>query len=138
MFDLEQSIAEWRRQMLAAGIKTPVPLEELETHLREEIERQDRIRLERNGSFQGCNATKSGQRRLLKSEFRKVEAHQRRSPVANCANHVCGFHRLGSDIVRLCWIFQTRCLFGNDSRPALWRRFWGRWPRFYCSPGAGD
>ena len=40
MFDLEQSIAEWRRQMLAAGIKTPVPLEELEIHLREEIEQQ--------------------------------------------------------------------------------------------------
>jgi hypothetical protein len=40
MFDLEQSIAEWRQQMLAAGIKTPVPLEELESHLRDDIERQ--------------------------------------------------------------------------------------------------
>jgi len=40
MFNLEQSIADWRQQMLAAGIKTPVPLEELESHLREEIERQ--------------------------------------------------------------------------------------------------
>jgi hypothetical protein len=40
MFNLEQAISEWRRQMLAAGIKTPVPLEELELHLREEIERQ--------------------------------------------------------------------------------------------------
>jgi len=37
MFSLEKSISEWRRQMLAAGIKTPVPLEELEIHLREEI-----------------------------------------------------------------------------------------------------
>jgi hypothetical protein len=40
MFELEQSIADWRKQMLAAGIKTPVPLEELEIHLREEIEQQ--------------------------------------------------------------------------------------------------
>ena len=40
MFNLEQSITEWRQQMLAAGIKTPVPLEELESHLREEIEAQ--------------------------------------------------------------------------------------------------
>jgi hypothetical protein len=40
MFDLEKSIAEWRTQMLAAGIKTPVPMEELEIHLREEIEQQ--------------------------------------------------------------------------------------------------
>ncbi len=40
MFDLEESIADWRKQMLAAGIKSPVPPEELEIHLREEIERQ--------------------------------------------------------------------------------------------------
>jgi hypothetical protein len=40
MFELEQSIAEWRRQMLAAGIKSPVPLDELELHLRDDIERQ--------------------------------------------------------------------------------------------------
>ena len=37
MFNLEQSIAEWRRQMLAAGLKTPAPLDELESHLREEL-----------------------------------------------------------------------------------------------------
>ena len=40
MFDLEKSIADWRTQMLAAGIKSPVPLEELESHLREEITQQ--------------------------------------------------------------------------------------------------
>ena len=39
MFDLEQAIAGWRRQMLAAGIQSPVPLEELGIHLRDEIER---------------------------------------------------------------------------------------------------
>jgi len=37
MFDLEQAIIAWRQQMLAAGIKSPVPLEELENHLRDEI-----------------------------------------------------------------------------------------------------
>ena len=40
MFDIEKSIADWRRQMLAAGIKTPAPLDELESHLRDEIEHQ--------------------------------------------------------------------------------------------------
>jgi hypothetical protein len=40
MFNLDQAIADWRRQMLAAGIKTPVPLEELEIHLREDVEQQ--------------------------------------------------------------------------------------------------
>jgi hypothetical protein len=37
MPDLEQQISAWRSQMLSAGIKTPVPLDELESHLREEI-----------------------------------------------------------------------------------------------------
>ena len=38
MLNLEQKISEWRKQMLAVGIQAPVPLEELEIHLREEIE----------------------------------------------------------------------------------------------------
>jgi hypothetical protein len=40
MFDIEQSFTEWRKQMLAAGIKTPVPLVELEIHLREVVEKE--------------------------------------------------------------------------------------------------
>ena len=47
----KQSIAEWRKQMLAAGIKTPVPLEELEIHLREEIERQMQSGMNEQASF---------------------------------------------------------------------------------------
>ena len=38
MFSLEQAIIRWRRRMLAAGIKTPVPLEELESHLCDGVE----------------------------------------------------------------------------------------------------
>ena len=38
MFKLDAAILEWRAQMLAAGIGSPVPLEELESHLREEID----------------------------------------------------------------------------------------------------
>jgi len=40
MFNLETAIGEWRKQMIAAGVKAPVPLEELELHLREEMESQ--------------------------------------------------------------------------------------------------
>jgi hypothetical protein len=40
MFDLDQAISNWRTHMLVAGIKTPMPLDELENHLREEIEQQ--------------------------------------------------------------------------------------------------
>ena len=37
MFNLEQAIAEWRQQMIAAGIKSPGTLDELENHLREDF-----------------------------------------------------------------------------------------------------
>jgi hypothetical protein len=72
MFDLEQSIAEWRRQMLAAGIKTPVPLEELEIHLREEIERQMKSGLSGQDAFE-ISIRQIGQPKRLNNEFEKSE-----------------------------------------------------------------
>jgi cation transport ATPase len=73
MFNLEQSIAEWRRQMLAAGIKAPVPLEELEIHLREEIERLGESGLSETEAFT-IAALKIGPARTIQNEFEKVEA----------------------------------------------------------------
>jgi hypothetical protein len=69
MFNLEQSIAEWRQQMLAAGIKTPVPLEELENHLREEIERQMKSGLSGQKAFE-ISVQQIGQPKILKREFK--------------------------------------------------------------------
>jgi hypothetical protein len=71
MFDLEQSIADWRRRMLAAGIKTPVPLEELESHLREDVERQTKSGLNAQRAFE-IAARKIGQAPELKREFKKI------------------------------------------------------------------
>ena len=73
MFNLEQAIVEWRRQMLAAGIKTPVPLEELESHLRDEIERQTESGLSAAEAFPAA-VHKIGAAQGIQSEFRKVEA----------------------------------------------------------------
>ena len=70
MFHLEQSIAEWRRQMLAAGIKTPVPLEELEIHLREDIERQMKSGLSEQKAFE-ISIQRIGQPEVLDNEFKK-------------------------------------------------------------------
>jgi hypothetical protein len=69
MFDLEQSIAEWRRQMLAAGIKTPVPLEELEIHLREEVDQQMKSGLNEQEVFNSAVQT-IGQGKVLENEFK--------------------------------------------------------------------
>jgi hypothetical protein len=73
MFDLNQSIAEWRRQMIAAGIKTPVPLEELESHLREDIERQMEAGADLAQAFAAA-VQRIGHGDELEKEFKKVEA----------------------------------------------------------------
>src|SRR6516165_2706981 len=72
MFDLEKSITDWQKQMLAAGIKSPVPLEELESHLREEIERQRKSGVTKNQAFEAA-VQQMGQAKMLRTEFKKVE-----------------------------------------------------------------
>src|SRR5579864_2391211 len=72
MFNLETAIAEWRRQMIAAGVKTPVPLEELESHLREEIEQRIRSGATAEQAF-ALAANRIGCGDKLKAEFGKVE-----------------------------------------------------------------
>ena len=72
MFDLEQAIAGWREQMLAAGIKSPVPLEELESHLREEIAQNIKAGLNEQDAF-AIAVQHIGQPQMLESEFKKSE-----------------------------------------------------------------
>ena len=71
MFDLEQSISEWRQQMIAAGIQTPVPLEELENHLRDEIERQVEGGKNEAVAFEFA-VEKVGRPQALKTEFSRA------------------------------------------------------------------
>ena len=59
--------------MLAAGLQTPVPLEELEIHLREEIERQTKAGLSAQQAF-GIAVKTIGQALELKREFKKISA----------------------------------------------------------------
>ncbi len=70
MFNLEQSIAAWRKQMLDNGIQ-PAALIELENHLREEIAQQTQKGLTSAKAFETA-AGKIGPARELKKEFNKV------------------------------------------------------------------
>ena len=70
MHNLEQAIDEWRRKMAAEGINSPAILDELESHLREDIERQLRSGADEERSFAAA-AQKIGSAHVLKSEFRK-------------------------------------------------------------------
>jgi hypothetical protein len=72
MFNLEQAISEWRQQLAAGGIKTPDVLDELESHLREDVDQQVRSGLNRQQAFQDA-AQRFGQASVLKAEFRKAD-----------------------------------------------------------------
>ena len=71
MFDLEQAIGNWRQNMLAVGVKTPAPLEELESHLREEIEQRINSGLSPQSAFVVA-AQEIGKAHMLENEFNKV------------------------------------------------------------------
>lgn len=81
MFHLEKSITQWREQMLTAGIQSPGPLDELENHLREEIERQMQSGLAATPAFEQAIA-RMGQARRLKSEFVKIDRGDWSRPLA--------------------------------------------------------
>ena len=71
MFHLEQSLTAWREQMLAAGLQSPVPLEELESHLRDEIDRQLQAGLSEPDAFHAA-VQNLGPAVPLKTEFTKT------------------------------------------------------------------
>lgn len=70
MFDLEKSIKEWRRQMMAGGINSSSALDELEDHLRYEIEQQSQQGPITANIFD-LAVQRIGSIRSLKSEFDK-------------------------------------------------------------------
>jgi hypothetical protein len=71
MFNLETAIADWRQRMLTGGIKSPVPLEELEIHLRDEFDRQRKSGLSEPEAFE-ISTRRIGPPEMLKREFKKT------------------------------------------------------------------
>jgi hypothetical protein len=73
MFNLDQAMTEWRRQMSAGGIKAPSVLDELESHVREDVERQMRSGTNVENAFEAA-VRKIGPASALKNEFKKSTA----------------------------------------------------------------
>lgn len=71
MFNLEQAILEWRLRMLDKAIKNPSVVDELESHLREDVERQIQSGLTGQEAFEAA-VQRIGQPSSLKREFEKV------------------------------------------------------------------
>jgi len=73
MFNLDQAISEWRRQMTAGGVRDSAVLDELESHVREDCERQTRAGVEAHAAFE-LAVKKIGPASALKNEFKKSMA----------------------------------------------------------------
>jgi len=71
MFDLDHAISEWRRQLTVDGISSLDVLDELESHLRDDVAQQVQSGASEVHSFQNA-IQRLGQTGLLKSEFAKV------------------------------------------------------------------
>src|SRR5262249_44109846 len=66
-----QAIAEWRRELAAGGVKSSSVLDELENHLREDIEQQTRLGSSEPSAFEAA-VQRIGEAPSLKSEFVKT------------------------------------------------------------------
>jgi len=71
MFDVERAIAEWRQRMSADGVKTEEILNELESHLRDDIEEQTRAGMTPQRAFETA-VERMGRGQALKREFEKM------------------------------------------------------------------
>jgi hypothetical protein len=75
MRDLESQIARWRRAMRASGINRSDTLDELEDHLRDDIERRMRLGAGTQQAFEMATGS-IGQPQTLRSEFQKLQLLQ--------------------------------------------------------------
>lgn len=71
MFDLEKALMEWRQRMITAGVKSPETLNELEIHLRDDVEQQIRSGSKAQPAFE-LAVQRMGQVQTLNAEFRKL------------------------------------------------------------------
>ena len=71
MFNLEQSISEWRRQMQSVGITNPEIMDELESHVREDLARRVQSGESEEQAFEGA-VQGVGQANVLEHEFAKL------------------------------------------------------------------
>jgi hypothetical protein len=72
MFELEQAISDWRLEMYSRGVKCSETLDELENHLREDLDEQVRSGTDIKHAFESAR-TRLGETNLLRLEFGKIK-----------------------------------------------------------------
>jgi hypothetical protein len=107
--------------MLASGIKSPVPLEELESHLRDDVEQQIQSGLNAQQAFEN-SVQRIGQARKLRNEFKKTCAAQ-----SNVWLRLGGIGLFGTPILNLFGLF----IFHRSSSVFFSPQWWSAWFPIY-------
>jgi len=110
MFNLEEQIAGWRQQMAAGGLKSAEVLYELESHLREEIDRQMHSGVSTEEAYKTA-VDAIGEAKTLKAEFGKIGG-----PTSKSRKALRTFY-FGSIIFIV--IINSWTLLGSDTSPAV-------------------
>lgn len=71
MFELEQAISEWRHELTSRGVKRAEIVDELENHLRDDVEEQIGSGLDAETAFTSALA-RIGELKSLRMEFKKL------------------------------------------------------------------
>src|SRR5262245_8529843 len=88
MFNLEKAIEEWRRRVSAGGIKSGEVLDELESHLRDDIEQRTRQGLSVQAAFEAA-VDALGQTASLEREFAKLRRPMRLTSTGTLCVRCC-------------------------------------------------
>ena len=105
MFNLEKAIAQWRYQLLAAGIKSSEALDELEAHLLEDVDRLSKSGTCTQDAF-GIAVQNLGKANMLKNEFgkiRRASSAMEKLMIGICVLFVCFIGLLSTLAVFLCY-----------------------------------
>ena len=80
MFNLDEAIVRWRQEMISAGVTRAECLDELELHLREDVERSTRSGGSPELAFERA-VQRLGERNVLAAEFQKSARAERRQSI---------------------------------------------------------
>jgi hypothetical protein len=105
MFNLDEAIKEWRRRAQTAGINSPEVLDELESHLRDEVEQQMRSGSSEEVAFE-IALRRIGQTDALRTEFQKIGrmASALRRKLRGAAEHAL----FALTCLRMKWAFRLK------------------------------
>lgn len=121
MFDLEQAISEWRRRLTAGGITARLTLDELEAHLRDDIERRAASGTAMSEAFEMA-IDQLGTATTLTPEFEKVGTNTTMRPITGI---MVGIAALGLVMLGLVGLLNWEWMQpSTGSEPGARINFW--------------